>query len=137
MERPAFALPLLWTAALVLTLGAAPAAAHSRSGAVVSFSVAVPLGYVEPAPIYTYPQPVYVQPSPVYVPPQAVYVSPPAVYVQPQPTYAYPNPVYVHPWPFRHHHHRHGFRHHGAGRDFDRDGVPNRYDHFPRNPRRH
>jgi hypothetical protein len=59
-----------------------------------------------PAPVYVAPRPVYVQPRPVYVAPQPVY------YVKP------------------HHHHRRWHR------DRDRDGVPDRWDHHPRNPYR-
>lgn len=66
-------------------------------------------------------------PAPVYVAPRPVYVAPP------RPVYVRPVPVYAHP--YRHHYHK---RHYGhPRRDFDHDGVPNRYDRRPDNPYRY
>lgn len=64
--------------------------------------------------------------------PAPVYVSPAPVYVAPRPVYVAPRPVYVHP--HRYYHHRHHFRPRG---DYDRDGVPNRFDRRPNNPYRY
>lgn len=65
------------------------------------------------------PAPIYVGPAPVYVAPRQVYVA--------------PRPVYVHPHRYYHHHKRH-MRSRG---DYDRDGVPNRFDRRPSNPYRY
>ena len=115
MKRLISAKPLLAAALAVGTLAAA-SAAHARTD--VSVSIGVPLaGYVQPAPVYVQPQPVYVRPQPVYVQPQPVYYN------------AQPQPVYYE----EHRSHRH---HRGWG-DWDRDGVPNRYDRAPGNPYRY
>ena len=101
--------PLL---AAIVAVGAlaATTAAQARSDVVLSIGVNAPYGYVQPAPVYVQPQPVYMQPR--------------VVYVQPE-------PVYYEQRSYRHH------RHHGAWRDADRDGVPNRYDRAPNNPYRY
>ncbi|HTH45001.1 MAG TPA: hypothetical protein VL528_07960 [Oxalicibacterium sp.] len=57
--------------------------------------------------------------------PAPVYVAPRPVYMQPRPVYVAPQPVYY----VKHRHHR-------RWHDRDRDGVPDRYDHHPRNPYR-
>ncbi len=106
-------------AAVVLGAFGAATAAHARSDVVFSIGVQVPGAYG------------YVQPEPVYVQPQSVYVAPRQVYVQPQ---------YQYGWDdrdgWRHHRqHRASFR--GPWGDYDRDGVPNRYDRAPANPYRH
>jgi hypothetical protein len=123
MDRLSLAKPLL---AGFVVFGAL-AAGSAQAGSNVHFSIGVhaPIGYVQPAPVYVQPQPVYVQPQPVYVQPQAVYVQPQVVYAE---------PVYVQPQPVYYGHHR-GHRR-GAWGDYDRDGVPNRYDRFPGNPYR-
>lgn len=127
MKRLFSARPLL--AGVAFAGLAAASAAHARSDVFVSIGVHAPFGYVQPAPVYVQPQPVYVEPQPVYVEPQPVYVQPRPVYVQPQPVYVRPQPVYY--GSHRHHGHR------GHWRDYDRDGVPNRYDRAPHNPYRY
>ena len=109
MTRHSFAKLLVAGAGAALALGAA-SVAHARSDVHFSIGLNAPIGYVQPAPIYYQPQPVY-------------YVQPAPVYVQAQPVYYY----------------GHQPRHvrHGAWRDADRDGVPNRYDRAPRNPYRY
>jgi hypothetical protein len=105
-------------AAVVLGAFGAATAAHARSDVVFSVGVQVPGVYG------------YVQPAPVYVEPQPVYVAPPPVYVQPQQQYGWDDRD-----GWRHHRqHRAHFR--GPWGDYDRDGVPNRYDRFPGNPYR-
>lgn len=67
------------------------------------------------------------------------------VYVAPPPArryYAPPPPRYVHPGYYNHGPRyrpppRHWERRHGARRDNDGDGVPNRYDRRPNNPYRY
>jgi hypothetical protein len=95
----------------------------------VDINVGVP-GFYTPQPVYVQPRPVYVDPRPVYVQPQPVYVQPRPFY-QPPPRVVY-GPPHHHGW--RDHDGR--GRHHGS-RDRDRDGVPNRYDHRPNDPRRY
>jgi hypothetical protein len=99
-------------AAAVLGSFAAVSSAHARSD--IQFSISLPGAYVQPAPVYVQPQPYYVQPQPYYQQSQPVYVQPQPVYVQ-----------------------RHGRGHHGRydpRADWDRDGVPNRFDRAPTNP---
>jgi PXPV repeat-containing protein len=102
-------------AVAAVVLGAVGLASVAHAGTDVFFSIGVnaPYGYVQPARVYVDPQPVYVQPARVYVDPQPVYVQPRPVYVQPQPVY------YGHDrrWERR-----------GAYGDWDRDGIPNRFD---------
>jgi hypothetical protein len=115
MTRFFSARPLL-AAAVAFGALAAASAAHARSDVVLSIGVNGGYGYggyVQPAPVYVQPQPVYVQPQPVYV--------------QPGPVYVQPEPVY---YEHRRHHHRRG-----PWGDADRDGVPNRYDRAPYDPR--
>ena len=105
------------------------AAAIAASGALLAApaqartSVAVSIGV--PAPVYGYgygyAQPVYAQP---------VYTQP---YVVAQPGYVVSEPyVYVSPGYRRGWGHHHGYR-----RDSDHDGVPDRFDRRPYNPRRY
>ncbi len=117
-------------ATLMLGAGAAHAGVNAQ------IHIGVPGVYVQPAPVYVQPQPVFVQPRPVYSESRRYY------HVQPQ-------PVYVE----RHHHRgwreheRRGHRDHRdndrdgrpnyADRDRDGDGVPNRFDNRPNNPRRY
>jgi hypothetical protein len=92
-------------AAAALALGAVGVAsvAHARSDVMLSIGVNAPYGYVQPAPVYVAPQPVYVQSRPVYVQPQAVYYR-----------------------------HDRRWEHNRAYGDWDRDGIPNRFDRDPR-----
>ena len=115
-------------AALLLgSLGVA-SAAHARSDVFFSLGVQAPGVYVEPA--YVQPAPVYVQPNPVYVDPG--YVGSQPVYVAPQITYRYGDDWRRHGWREEHRH----ARLYGPYGDYDRDGVPNRFDRAPANPYR-
>lgn len=112
--------PSLFALAAAVGTFAAAGAAHARSDVQFSIGVHVP-GYVQPAPVYVQPRPYYVQPRPRYVQPQPYYVQPQPYYVQPQPYYAQPGRV-EYGW--------HGKRRGRGGPwgDWDRDGVPNKYD---------
>jgi len=110
MNRILSAKPLFAAALAIGTLAAA-SAAHARSDVHFSIGIGAPIGYVQPAPVYVQPAPVYVQPRPVWVQPAPVY--------------------YERPHHWRQRHHRNG-----AWGDYDRDGVPNRYDRAPGNPYR-
>ena len=112
---------------IVLGGFAAASAAHARSDVSFSVGLNVPGVYVQPAPVYVPPAPVYVQPAPVY--------RPAPVYVQPAPVYVRPAPIYYGYGGHRHHHGRPGMNHgRGGNGDWDRDGVPNRFDRAPGNP---
>lgn len=112
-------------AAAAMVLGTLAAATTAQAQSDVQFSIALGSSgvYVQPAPHYAYPRHVYEQPTPVYVYPRTVYV-------QPTP---------VHGW---RHQRRNQHDHHvnvqgpWGDYDYDRDGIPNRYDRFPRNPNR-
>jgi hypothetical protein len=124
-------------AAAALALGTlfAATAAHARNDVQFSVTVGTPGVYVQPAPVYVRPQPVYVRPAPVYVQPRPVYVQPVSVYTQFRPVYEQPAPVYG--WGHqRYNHQRRDMNVYGPRGDLDRDGIPNRYDRFPRNPNR-
>ena len=102
----------LGVAAVLAASGALLSApAQARSSVVLSLGVPVQ----QYSYGYGYPQPVYAQP----------YVYPQATYVVPQP-YVYVNPGY-----------RHYYGHRYVRRDSDRDGVPNRFDRRPHDPRRY
>ena len=132
--------------AAVVTLGALGAASTAQARTDVQFSIGIPIGYAQPAPVYYQPRPVYVQPAPVYYQPQPVYV-------QPAPSYIYPSAYYGRSYdrygawgdadrdgiPNAYDHRYNGRRdHRGPGRrDSDRDGVPNRFDNAPHNPYRY
>jgi hypothetical protein len=94
-----FSAKALVVATVALGAVAAASAAHARSDVILSIGLNAPYGYVQPAPVYVQPQPVYVQPRPVYVQPQTVYYG----------------------------HDRRWDRRAGYG-DWDRDGIPNRFD---------
>ena len=123
MTRLLSAKPLV-AAALAFGALAAASAAHARSDVQFSIGINAPLGYG--APVYVEPAPVYVQPRPVYVQPRPVYVQPAPVYVEQYPAYS----------GWRHRHHHRGQERRGPWGDYDRDGVPNRYDDAPANPYR-
>jgi len=96
-------------------LFAAPA--QARTSVHLSIGTGVPYGYAQPGYVYSQPSYVYSQPSYVYSQPSYVYTQPSYIY--------YDNGV----------HRRHYNR--GAWRDRDGDGVPNRFDRRPNNPRRY
>lgn len=124
MKRLFSAKPFVAAAIAFGALGIA-SAAHARSD--VFFSIGIPGAYVQSAPVYVQPQPVYVQPQPVYVQPRPVYVQPQSVYYG----RGFDERTVVYEREHRRHW-RDGHRR-GAYGDFDRDGVPNRFDHFPNN----
>lgn len=100
---------------------AAPAMA--RVNVDLHVGVGLPGVYVYPAPVYAHPQPMYVQPYPVYVHPAPVYAPPPHAHWHRPSGHFRQGPAYGH-----------GYHPYG---DRDRDGIPNRWDHRPRNPYRH
>jgi hypothetical protein len=111
-------------AAAAVVLGAFGAASSAHAATDVFFSVQAPGVYLQTGPAYGYVQPQYVQPQ----------------YVQPQYGQTWyrgyqPQVITVYE--------RDGWRHHrnhvqriGAYGDYDRDGVPNRWDRAPANPYR-
>lgn len=111
-------------AAATLALGtlAAATTAHARNDVEFSVTVGTPGAHVPHAPVYAHPRPVYVQPAPAYF--------------HHRPAYAQPAPAYG--WGHQRHYNHHGrsMNAHGPRGDFDRDGIPNRYDRFPGNPHR-
>lgn len=107
--------------AVVLGAMAVATSAHARSDVQFSITLGTPGVYVQAAPVYRHPQHVYVQPAPIYVRPAPVYVRPAPVY-----GWGHQRPI----------HHGHPMNIRGPRGDFDRDGVPNRYDRFPGNPNR-
>jgi hypothetical protein len=97
--------------AAVLAASGALLSAPAQARSSVVLSLGVPVQQYS----YGYPQPVYAQP-----------------YVYPQPAYVVPEPyVYVNPG------YRHYYGHRHVRRDSDHDGVPNRFDRRPHNPRRY
>ena len=114
-------LKFLAAAALALGTLAATTAAQARDNVQFSVTLGNPGVLVRPAPAYVHPRPVYVQPQPVYMRPRPVYV-------QPAPTYGWGHQRY-------NHHGRNEYAQ-GSWGDYDRDGIPNRYDRFPGNPNR-
>lgn len=130
----------LAAAALALGTLAATTTAHARDDVQFSITLGTPGFQAQSAPSYGYPRhhyvqpaPVYVQPTPIYAYPQHGYVQPRTVYVQPRPIYAQPAPAYGWGHQRQDHHGRRGNAR-GPNGDYDRDGTPNRYDRFPRNP---
>lgn len=124
----------LATAALALSTLAAATTAHARNDVQFSITLGTPGVYVQPAPVYARPRPVYVQPAPVYVQPQPVYVQPISNYGNPRHVYyTQPAPVYG-GWGHQRHHHGRDINNRRHMRDYDNDGIPNRYDRFPGNP---
>ena len=111
---------VLTLAAGVAMLAAAPAMARVD----VDINLGVPGYYAAPAPY---------GPPPRYLAPPPVYYQPGPVYVQPGPVYVQPRPVYPEDWRERDWHHRHD----GRRWDRDGDGVPNRHDRRPHDPRRY
>jgi hypothetical protein len=98
-----FSAKSLVVAAVALGAVGVASAAHAGTDVIFSIGVNAPYGYVQPAPVYVNPQPVYVQPRPVYVQPQTVYYG-----------------------------HDRRWERNGAYGDWDRDGIPNRFDRDPR-----
>lgn len=151
MKRLFSARPLI-AATVVLGAVVAASAAHARSDVTLSIGVNAPYGYVQPAPVYVPPQPVYVQPQPVYGQPQPVYGQPRPVYVQPQAVYGGYERRFERRGPYGDwdrdgvpnrfdrdsRYYEHRIGHRrGPWGDWDGDGVPNRYDREPGNPYRH
>ena len=116
----------LATAALALGTLAAATTAHARDDVQFSITLGTPGVYVQPAPVYAHPRPVYVQPRPIYAQPISSYVYPRPVY------YTQPAPVYG-GWGHQRQRHHHGrdMNNRGPMRDYDHDGIPNRYDNQP------
>ncbi|MEJ8836122.1 hypothetical protein [Ramlibacter sp. AN1133] len=113
-------------AAIAASAALFAAPAQARTSINLSIGTGVPYGYVQPGYAYTQPGYVYSQPSYVYTQPSYVYTEPSYVYTQPSYIY-YDN-------------HGHGQRRHynrGWSNDRDHDGVPNRFDRRPNNPRRY
>jgi len=98
--------------------------AQARTSINLSIGTGVPYGYAQPGYIYSQPSYVYSQPSYVYSQPSYVYTQPSYVYTQ-------PSYIYYDNGGHRRHYNR------GALRDRDGDGVPNRFDRRPNNPRRY
>lgn len=124
-------------AAAALALGTLAAATTAQARDDVQFSVTLgnPGVYVQPITAYGYARPAYVQPTPIYMLPRPVYVQPQSIYVRPRPVYVQPAPTYG--WGHqRHNHHGRNEYAQGSWGDYDRDGIPNRYDRFPGNPNR-
>lgn len=154
MKRPASTKTL---AAAILALGALFAASAAQARSEVYFSVGVhgvPGGYVQPAPVYVQPQPVYVAPRHVYTQPYPVYVPAPrhygyGQYRGPYGDYDRDGIANVYDRDGWRHQRRHGHRYGPYGdldrdgianqydRDRDGDGVRNRHDRFPVDPRRY
>lgn len=108
-------------AAAAIAMGAfgAASAAHARSDVYFSIGVQSPGGYVQPAPVYVQPQPVYVHPR--------AYVAPEPIYVRPVPR------PYDQQWGYQgqhrdHYGHGRHARRFGPYGDYDRDGIANQYD---------
>ena len=110
--------------AAALAFGALGVASTAQARSDVFFSIGIPGAYIQSAPVYVEPQPVYVQPQPVYVAPQSIYYG-----------RGFDNRATV---VYERDHRRYwrNAHRHGAYGDFDRDGVPNRFDHFPGNAHR-
>lgn len=90
-------------AAVALGAVGVASAAHAGSDVTLSIGINAPYGSVQPAPVYVAPQPVYVEPRPVYVAPRPVYFG-----------------------------HDRRWARTGPHGDWDRDGIPNRFDRDPR-----
>ena len=120
-------------ATVALALGTLAAATSAQAGNDVQFSVTLgtPGIHVQSAPHYAYPRHQIARPAPIYLQPRPVYVQPAPVYVRPHPVYAQPAPIYYRGHQ-RHHHYGNQVNARGPRGDRDRDGVPNRYDRFPR-----
>ncbi len=94
-------------AAATLALGslAAATSAHARNDVQFSVAVGTPGAHAQHAPVYVHRRPAYAQPAPAYG------------------------------WGHqRHYEHGRNMYAYGPRGDFDHDGIPNRYDRFPRNP---
>jgi hypothetical protein len=134
-----FSAKSLFAAAVALGAVGAASVAHAGTSVTLSIGMNAPYGYVRPAPVYVQPQPVYVQPRPIYAQPRQIYVQPQPIYVQPRPIYVQPRPGYVQPQTIYYGHDRRWDRRgdrRGPYGDWDRDGVPNRFDRAPFDPYR-
>ena len=127
----------LAAAALALGTLAAATTAHARNDVQFSVTLGNPGIHVQSGPAYSHQRPVYSHNRPVYVQPAPVYVQPRPIYVQPRPIYVQPASVYGWGQPhYKNHHYGHQSHWRGPKGDYDRDGVPNRYDRYPGNPNR-
>ena len=127
----------LAAAALALGTLVAATAAHARNDVQFSVTLGNPGIHVQSGPAYSHQRPAYSHNRPVYVQPAPVYVQPRPVYVQPRPIYVQPASVYGWGQPhYKNHHYGHQSHWRGPKGDYDRDGVPNRYDRYPGNPNR-
>ena len=128
----------LAAAALAMGTLVAAATAHARNDVQFSVTLGNPGIHVQSGPAYSHQRPVYVQQAPVYVQPRPVYVQPAPIYVRPRPMY-YVQPASVYGWGHPHYKNHHGSNQpkwRGPKGDYDRDGVPNRYDRYPGNSNR-
>lgn len=134
--------------AIVLGAFAAASAAHARSDLHFSIGVHTPGVYVQPAPVYVHPQPVFVQPRHGYVHPvprrfDGIHSSP--TWERRGPYGDYDRDGIANRYDRDNHRHGRRFGPYGDldrdgirnrhDRDRDGDGVPNRYDRAPTNPR--
>ena len=126
-------------AAAALALGAAgvASAAHAGSDVILSIGVNAPYGSIQPAPVYVETQPVYVQPQPVYVQPRAIHYGHDRRWERRGPYGDWDRDGIPNRFDRdTRYEQRVGYRR-GPWGDADRDGVPNRYDRAPRNPYRY
>jgi hypothetical protein len=122
-----------------VALGAVGAASVAQAGTDVIFSIGVnaPYGYVRPEPVYVQPQPAHVQPRPVYVQPQTVYYGHDGRWERRGPYADWDRDGIPNRFDRDSRYYDPRVAHRQAGwGDRDRDGVPNRFDRFPANPYR-
>ena len=149
--KPLTSTKTLAAAGLVLGALFAATAAQARSDVFLSIGVqGAPGVYVQPAPVYVQPRPVYVAPRLVYTEPRPVYVPAPRYYGNRGPYGDYDRDGIANVYDrdgWRHRRHVPRFGPYGdldrdgianyADRDIDGDGIRNRRDRFPENPRRY
>ncbi len=114
-------LKALATVALTLGTLACATAAHAHNDLPFAVKLNAPGVHLQVAPANAYRRPMIVQPAPIYAPTH--------------PAYTHPAPAYA----WGHSHPYYQGRHlnaRGTMGDYDRDGIPNRFDRFPANPNR-